>query len=169
MTATNATGATSRIPYAGVLGGRDPELVIAETPARLERVLNRLTIEQVEARPAPGKWCVREVVAHLADCEIAWSWRLRFVLENERGEVQPFDQDAWARMYDRYPLGHARAMFEELRAWNIAFVDGLTEADKRKAYVHPERGEETLWNLVEIMAGHDLHHLQKLEEQFGKA
>jgi hypothetical protein len=29
---------------------------------------------------------------------------------------------------------------------------------------HPERGEETLWTIVEIMAGHDLHHLAGLEK-----
>ena len=50
-----------------------------------------------------------------------------------------------------------------LRAWNVAFVRGLSEVDKRKVLTHPERGEETLWTIVEIMGGHDLHHLATLE------
>lgn len=61
----------SGLPYAEALGARDPQQVIAETPLRLVRVLEALTPEEIEAQPAPGKWSVREVVAHLADCEIA--------------------------------------------------------------------------------------------------
>jgi hypothetical protein len=47
----------------------------------------------------------------------------------------------------------------------VAFVGALSEADRRKGYTHPERGEETLWTLVEIMAGHDLHHLAGLKRR----
>jgi uncharacterized damage-inducible protein DinB len=155
----------SGVPYAGVLGGLDAQAVIAETPVRLGRVLERVTAEEAEVRPAVGKWNLREVMAHLADCEIAWSWRLRMAYEKERAEMQPFDQDLWAKMYGQYSMEMAKATFFALRAWNVAFVEGLSEADKRKAIVHPERGEETLWTIVQIMAGHDLHHLKTLEER----
>ncbi len=159
-----------RRPYAELLGSRDPEQVIVETPSRLARVLDALTPEQVEARSAPGKWNVREIMAHLADCEIVWSWRLRYALEQDwarnRAQMQPFDQDAWARTYDRYTLAEAKALFAPLRAWNVTLIGGLSEADKSKPVMHPERGEETLWTIVQIMAGHDLHHLLKLEQMF---
>jgi uncharacterized damage-inducible protein DinB len=155
----------SGIPYAEVLGGRDAQAVIASTPVRLVRVLEGVTVEQAEVRPAVGKWNLREVMAHLADCEIAWSWRLRVAYEKERAEMQPFDQDPWAKMYGQYSLEMAMATFYALRAWNVAFVAGLSEADKEKMYTHPEMGERRLWTLVEIMAGHDLHHLKTLEQR----
>jgi uncharacterized damage-inducible protein DinB len=154
----------SRLPYAEALGSRDPQQVIAETPLRLVRVLEALTPEEIEAQPAPGKWSVREVVAHLADCEIAWSWRLRQALAEEHPEIQPFDQEAWSRVYAAYSLAQARVCFEALRAWNVAFVGALNEADKQRPVTHPERGEETLGNILQIMAGHDLHHLERLEK-----
>ena len=157
----------SGVPYAEALGGRDAQVVIAETPVRLARVLDSLTDEQAEVRPAPGKWCLREVMAHLADCEIAFSWRLRTAYEKDRAEMQPFDQDPWAKMYGQYSLEMAKATFYALRAWNVAFVAGLSEADRRKVYSHPEMGERPLWTLVEIMAGHDLHHLAALEKRHG--
>lgn len=153
----------SVVPYSQELAGRDPQKIIAETPARLARVLGALTTEQIETRPAPGKWSVREIVAHLADCEIAWSWRLRQVYAEEHAVIQPFDQDAWARSYDAYTYAAARRTFEALRAWNVEFVAGLRDADRQRPMTHPERGEETLWTIVEIMAGHDLHHLLRLE------
>jgi len=154
----------SGLPYAEALGSRDPQQVIAETPLRLARVLEALTPEEIEAQPAPGKWSVREIVAHLADCEIAWGWRLRQALAEEHPAIQPFDQEAWSRVYAAYSLAQARACFEALRAWNVAFVGALSEADKQRPVTHPERGEETLWNILQIMAGHDLHHLERLEK-----
>lgn len=151
-------------PYAEMLGERDATKVIAETPRRLGLVLDGLSTAEIEARPAPGKWCVREVVAHLADCEIAFGFRLR---QSYGGEslLQPFNQDAWARAYGAYTAEQAMATFTALRAWNVAFVGALSEEDKRKAVMHPERGEMTLWTIVETMAGHDLHHLAGLKRR----
>ena len=150
------------VPYADVLGDRDPQQVMAETPARLAAYFDALTPEQAETAPAPGKWNPRELMCHLADCEIAWAWRLRYAYEKDNAMMQPFEQDPWARMYVHYTLREARATFNALRAWNVAFVGGLTEADKRKPITHPEQGQLTLWTLVEIIGGHDLHHLQRL-------
>lgn len=151
-------------PYAEMLGGRDAAKVIAETSRRLGLLLDGLSTEEIEARPAPGKWCVREVAAHLADCEIAFGFRLRQGFAGQ-SMMQPFDQDAWARVYDGYSLEAAVECFKALRAWNVAFVGALSEEDKRKAVMHPERGEMTLWTIVETMAGHDLHHLAGLKKR----
>jgi uncharacterized damage-inducible protein DinB len=156
----------SGVPYVGLLEGRDAAKVIAETPVRLGLILDGLSTAEIEARPAPGKWSVREIVAHLADCEIVWAWRLRQVYGEAQAVTQPFEQDAWAKVYDAYSFELAWATFKALRAWNVAFVGALAEADKKKGYTHPERGgDETLWTLVEIMAGHDLHHLAALKRK----
>ena len=152
------------VPYAEALGGRDPQVVIAETPVRWARLLENIGAAQADVPTAPGKWSVREIVAHMADCEIAWSWRLRQAYGEEHAVIQPFDQAAWSRVYAAYSLMEAKALFFAARAWNVAFVGALDEADKCKPVTHPERGEETLWTIVEIMAGHDLHHLTKLEK-----
>ncbi len=152
----------SGVPYAGMLGERDAAKVMAETPKRLGMILDGLSTAEIETRPAEGKWCVREIVAHLADCEVVWGWRLRQVYGEEHAVIQPFDQDSWARAYGVYTAEQAMATFAALRAWNVAFVGALSDADKAKGYTHPERGEERLWTLVEIMAGHDLHHLRGL-------
>jgi len=149
-------------PYAYAVAGRDPAVVIAETPARLATVLAGMSAEEIDAVPAPGKWSVREVVVHLADCEIAFGFRLRQAYGGQT-LLQPFDQDAWARAYGVYSAAQALETFAVLRAWNVAFVGGLTEADKQLPAMHPERGEMVLWTIVETMAGHDTHHLMKLE------
>ena len=150
-------------PYATFLGTRNALEVIAATPARLAVLTAGLSAEQADAPTAPGKWSTRQMVAHLADCEIAFGFRLR---QAQAGVplIQPFDQDAWAESYRRYWLNAAVDTFSTLRAWNVAFAKGLSEADKQRVATHPERGEMTLWTIVETMAGHDLNHLEKLEQ-----
>jgi uncharacterized damage-inducible protein DinB len=149
-------------PYASALAERDPVSVLAGTAARLAKILASRSAEQIETAPAPGKWSVREVLAHLADCEIAFGFRLRQTFAGERA-IQPFDQDQWARAYGSYSAALAVTTFSALRDWNLAFIRGLSETDKRLPAMHPDRGQMTLWTIVETMAGHDLHHLTNLE------
>lgn len=155
-------------PYAYALAGRAPVAVMEQTPQRLTDLVARLSSERTEARPAPGKWSVREIVAHLADCEIGFGFRLRQAYGGV-GTAQPFDQDAWARSYGAYSFAEGLATFKALRAWNLAFIAGLSEADKQLPFTHPERGEMVLWTIVETMGGHDLHHLTRLEQQLTAA
>ena len=58
-------------PYEGNLGDQDARAVLAATPGLLHQAACALTPEQIETPIAPGKWSVREIVAHLADCEIS--------------------------------------------------------------------------------------------------
>ncbi len=150
--------------YAGALGEREPVEVMAATPERLERLLGGLSAEQIEKKPGPDKWSLREIVAHLADCEIAFGFRLR---QGAAGVemVQPFDQDDWARNYGAYEFAAAMATYRAVRAWNLAFIRSLTEEQRTRAIMHPERGAMTVWTIVETMAGHDLHHLAGVEKK----
>jgi uncharacterized damage-inducible protein DinB len=153
-------------PYAGALGQREPVEVIASTPEKLERLLGRLSAEQIKSPPAPGKWSVREIMAHLADCELAFGFRLR---QGAAGVemIQPFDQDDWARNYGAYDFAAATKTYRALRAWNLAFIRSLTDDQKQIQVTHPERGTMAVWTIVETMAGHDLHHLASLEKLAG--
>jgi uncharacterized damage-inducible protein DinB len=160
--------AISKVPYEEALGDRDPVKVLAKTPRKLMRLLDDLSDDAIEARPAAGKWNLREILCHMADCEIAWSWRLRYVYGEKNPVIQPFDQDSWAKAYKSYSLAEAMGCFKALRKWNLAFINCLKDADIKKVVVHPERGEETLWTIVRIMAGHDLHHLTALEKSLNR-
>jgi len=148
-------------PYAKFLDEGDAAAVIIGTPARLAALVGGMSAERVEAPIAPGKWSVRQIVTHIADCEIGFGFRLRQALAGV--SIQPFDQDAWAESYGRYSLAGALEMFTALRAWDVALIAGLSEADKEIKVTHPERGEMTLWTIVETMAGHDRNHIRQLE------
>lgn len=150
-------------PYASHLGDADPLAVIAETPGRLSQLVAKLGMEGIERPPAPGKWNVREVITHLADCEIAFAFRLRQALAGPNHVIQPFDQDAWARRYAAYDAHSALMTFSALRTWNRRLIETVTAEEFGKAVRHPERGDMTFRTLVETMGGHDLNHLRQIE------
>jgi len=154
-------------PYASQLGKLDPLEVIAATPAELRALVDALGSKRIEQPRAPGKWSAREIVCHLADCEVAFAFRLRQTLAEERHVMQPFDQEEWAKRYAGYSVESALATFSALRQWNLALVRSLGAADLAKPVNHPERGDMTLETIVETMGGHDRNHLQQVEEIAG--
>lgn len=157
--------ATPSVPYVHLLGGQDAAEVMRTTPARLKAVFAALSAEQIDAVPAPGKWSLRGQMCHLADCEVAWAWRLRQAYGEDNPVLQSFEQDPWARAYSgaSFSFSHAFSAWKAFRNWNLAFIEALTAEDKKRPAVHPSAGPVTLWTLVEIAAGHDLHHLASLE------
>ena len=59
------------------LADQEPLGVQQATPSQLERRLRDVTPEDLIRRPAPEKWSIAEIVAHLADAELAMGWRVR--------------------------------------------------------------------------------------------
>ena len=150
-------------PYATHLGTREPRDVIETTPLELHRLAGRIGPARMTAAPAPGKWSARDILCHLADCEIVFAFRFRQALAEDHHVIQPFDQNAWARTYPDGDANAALATFEGVRNWNVALLKTLRPEQLSKRLTHPERGEMTFQAVVETMAGHDLNHLEQLE------
>jgi hypothetical protein len=150
-------------PYASFLGTHDPRQVIASTPARLGKLLDSLGPDGAEKSPAPGKWSAREVLCHLADCEIVFAYRLRQTLAEPHHIIQPFDQDVWAKNYAAYDVQSAFAVFTAVRDFNVKLIASLPPEASSKPVSHPERGTMTFETIVETMGGHDLNHLGQIE------
>jgi hypothetical protein len=147
------------------LGDRDPTAVLRETPLKLQAFSEDLTYPW--DRPyREGGWTGGEIVAHLADQEIGFAFRLRqaVAFKDERHTTQPYDQDAWARPYAKLCPAVAVQAFSGLRAWNVARLATLELDEWLATYHHPERScDESVDELVRFQAGHDLHHLDQLQ------
>jgi len=151
-------------PYASFVGTTNPIDVIEETSRRLSELVNRLSSgSNLEWRPAPGKWNAREIICHLADCEIAFAFRLRQTLAETNHVMQPFDQEKWAGMYGGLSARAALSAFSSLREWDLALIQNTPAEAMGKKCSHPERGDMTFRTIVETMAGHDLNHLKQLD------
>jgi uncharacterized damage-inducible protein DinB len=150
-------------PYAGYLDGEEPLKVLSLTARKIEAILEDLGSERVDEPPAPGKWSAREIVCHLADCELVFAFRLRQTLSEDHHVIQPFDQEKWATNYAGYETRAALTTFHAARNWNLAFIRSVGPEAQPKLVTHPERGTMTFQNIVETMGGHDINHLRQLD------
>ncbi len=146
--------------------GQEPLKIQAATPKKLQRLLGRATASKLRKRPAPDKWSIAEIVVHLADAEIAGSWRMRLILGAPGTPVSAFDQDSWvtALHYDKRDARKALEQFRVLRETNLAMLKALTPEQWKHFGIHSERGEETIEHMVKMFAGHDLNHIAQIEQ-----
>jgi uncharacterized damage-inducible protein DinB len=150
-------------PYASFLGDNDPFHVIVTTPRTLAAIVGRTSEERLNRSPAPGKWSIREILCHLADCELVFGFRLRQTVAEASHVIQPFDQEAWQTPYGSLSAQDALAAFTAARRWNLLFADAVLPGALPKPVIHPERGPMTFGTIIETMAGHDLNHLAQIQ------
>lgn len=157
-------------PYAKYLEGRDPLAVAAATPARIGSLIRGLGPRLLAKRPAPGKWSIHEIVTHLADTEMVMGCRARWIAFEERPTLVPFDQEKWAagRAREKEPLAEALERFRLLRRSQLRLFRSAEQQDFKRTGFHPERGEVTLQEQLETLAGHDLNHLAQIERLAGQ-
>jgi uncharacterized damage-inducible protein DinB len=158
----------------GYQAGADPLVLQAKAPDVLAALVAGLSEEQLGQRPAPGKWCIREIVAHLADDELVGAYRIRLILSAPGTAIQAFDQDVWARTgrYGTRDVADALALYRGLRFANLTLLQSLTAEEWDMSGVHAERGIESLRDIAMYFAGHDINHFRQIESilrQLGKA
>ncbi len=150
-------------PYAKFLDGRSLETILSSTPGDIAGLLKKIGAEKSAQSPVPGKWSAAQIIAHLADCELVFAFRLRQTLAEDNPVVQPFDQDKWAKTYSGISAADALTTFTALRTWNLILIKKSLPAAAGRVVTHPERGTMTFQTIVETMAGHDLNHRGQLE------
>jgi len=149
----------------GLVEGRDAIQVQRKTADKLKKSVQGLTPKQLRWRPQPGKWSIAEIVAHLADTEVVASWRMRSVIGENGITIQPFDQDAWASVFNYAGRDVKRSLetFRVLRENNLAMLKEIPRATWDNYGIHLERGKETIAHLTRMFAGHDTNHVRQLE------
>lgn len=144
---------------------QDPLKVQAATPKKLDRLVKGVSPAKLRKKPAPDKWSVAEILAHLADVEIVIGWRMRSILGAPGIEVQAYDQNAWnaSLHYDKRDPRKDLIQQRVNREANLALLKTLTPGQWKQFGMHSERGQESLEHIVKMVAGHDLNHIQQIE------
>lgn len=145
--------------------GKEPLRLQQAAPKKLALLLKGKTGKQLMRRPAPDKWSIAEIVAHLADAELAISWRIRQILSNNAVPIQAYDQDVWAKTFDyaRRDPRQSLANFRTLREANVTLLKSVPRKLWDNYGIHEERGNESVSHVVRMVAGHDLNHLQQIQ------
>lgn len=146
--------------------GKDVMKVHAQTPKRLARMIAGASPAKLRKRPAPDKWSINEIIAHLADVEMVGGFRIRLILGAPGTTIVGFDQDAWASSghYQKRDPRQSLEQFRILREANLRLLKLLTPEQWKQYGMHTERGQESVQHIVRMFAGHDLNHLQQIEK-----
>jgi hypothetical protein len=148
-----------------LLGDADPVETLDAMPEWLTAHLDDLPESVFGTPEGPGKWSLTQVLAHLADTELAFGWRVRQVLTADRPPLTGFDEGAWVTRFDYAGADPVEAFhaFAMQRSWNMRVYRSITPADLTRIGVHSERGEESLERVLRMIAGHDLRHRRQIE------
>ena len=149
----------------GLVAGKDPVAVQRESVSQLAALIDGVSAEKLGNRPAPDRWSVAEILAHLSEAEITASWRYRQMLEHDGCALPPYGQELWARLggYAARAPEDSLQLFRLLRQTNLQMFDKLTPEEWQRHGVHTERGEMTVRDLAVQIAGHDINHIAQIQ------
>ncbi len=136
---------------------------LGRTAAMLRELLSGVTPDQMQWKPAPDRFSIAEVLAHLADAEVnAYAKKYALFASDGEPDLEPYDTDGAVARGDyagKDPL-QSLAWFEERRAANLARLSGLRDRTLR----HTKVGPISLSNLLNEVAYHDLGHVRQVAE-----
>jgi len=148
-----------------LLGGRNSIQVLGELLPWLAERIRGLDDSTLRRPEAPGKWSVIEVIQHLADSDLVFSYRLKMMLTEDRPPLQGYDQDRWAGElhYRDVPLELALDQLRTMRTANLYVLGRLSPSQLERVGLHSERGPESIGFLLQLMGGHDLVHRRQID------
>lgn len=113
---------------------------------------------------APDKWCVKELLHHLADAETVLYERIRRVISEPKQVIWGFQQDLWAKElnYKELDLAANKAVYTAVRDMVISLAKTHYESLADKPFVHSETGLRTLKDEFDKVALHNENHLKQI-------
>src|SRR4029078_9801258 len=138
---------------------------IASCPRALHDAVNGLSDKQLDTPYRDGGWTPRQVVHHLADSHMNAYLRFRWLITEDHPTIKTYEQDDWAKLPDsRLPLDSSLTILEGLHKRWAALLESLPDETWSRMGTHPEIGEVTLDDLLEIYSGHGAHHAGQITD-----
>ncbi|AIE87944.1 DinB family protein [Fimbriimonas ginsengisoli] len=141
-------------------------LAIELTPTTLRRLIDCVHADRYAEALEPDRFTLTEMVAHLADWEDLFLDRMRLAHEAPGSTVVVYDEGERAveKHYSTRDLQHELDVFENRRRDTMDFLNGLSEEEWSKSFLHPQRGPLTIRDQVTMLLGHDLYHLEQASQ-----
>lgn len=118
-----------------------------------------------ECAPAPGEWCLTEVVCHLRDVEReVHQQRFRSLIEEGETFLPGVVADDWVeeRAYREQHGPTALDHFLEARRETLALLRNLEDAAWQRQGQHAFFGPTTLHELLNLAVQHDAAHWEQI-------
>ncbi len=139
--------------------------ILDATPGVLRGLMSELSDEDARWKPAPDRFSVAEVLAHLSHSEgHCYRARLDRFMAEDRPEFEPDDAQFHLDLYRNADPEDAFDHFEDQRITNLELLRTLPDEAGRRKAVHRAAGEITLENMLHEWAMHDLGHIRQVAE-----
>lgn len=139
--------------------------LLEATPAILRGLIAELDHDDLVWKPAPGRFSVGEVVAHLSHSEgYCYRARLDRILSENNPTIEPDDAQDHLELYANADPKDAFDHFEKQRETNVEFLRALSMADGDRVALHSKVGPITLLQMLHEWALHDLGHIRQVAE-----
>jgi hypothetical protein len=139
--------------------------LLEETPAILRGLLCELSHEDAEWKPAPDRFSVAEVLAHLSHGEgHCYRMRVDRFMGEELPEFEPADAQMYLDLYRDADAEDSLDHFEEQRKVNVEYLRTLPRSAGERRAMHKEAGEITLQQMLHEWVMHDLGHIRQIAE-----
>ncbi len=131
------------------------------------RFLETIPADKYDYRYADGKWTVREVLGHLADCERVLSYRALRFMRGDTTVLQGFDQDAYvpAGRFEDPKMAEVLDEYEAVRHATVSLVEG-SPPDAWATRGMVGKNGITSAALLYVIAGHERHHMSLLRTRY---
>jgi DinB superfamily len=142
-----------------------PVSLLEKTPAILETLLRDVPAEILDWKPAPERWSIAEVLAHLLTIEQLYGDRAKRIVVDNNPALAKFEEPDGAQLRKKT----ARQYLEDfvgLRRAHYFFWHGIPSSAANRTGIHPEMGAVTLLQLLNELANHDLGHLRQIAELY---
>jgi hypothetical protein len=137
-----------------------------KSPKQIAAAVSALSDRILRYKPAPNRWCILEILAHLADMELLYAYRMRQMLADKKPVLAPIDQDDWVNNLGYLDESPAElvALYSLNRHHNLQLLRRIKPTDLEKSAYHPELQKNvSLAEYVEKMGTHGGNHLQQIE------
>jgi DinB superfamily len=153
--------------YISLIPGSDIVATLASQLPKTVALLSARSEQEGELRYAPGKWSVKEALGHVIDTERVMAYRALRIARNDRTPMEGFEQDDYVRdgPYSDLRLADLVEEFKTVRAATLSLFHNLRPGDWTRSGI-ANKNEITVRALAYIIAGHELHHRNILEERY---
>jgi DinB family protein len=153
--------------YISLIPGNDVVATLSSQLPKTVALLSSLSEQDGELRYAPGKWSVKEALGHLIDTERIMAYRALRIARNDSTPLAGFEQDDYVRdgPYSELRLADLIEEFKAVRGATLALFRNLRAGDWTRQGV-ANKNDITVRALAYIIAGHELHHRNIIEERY---
>lgn len=131
---------------------------------KIKNSISNLSETELDFKPAPDKWSIRQILNHLCDSEIMAITRMLRIITEENPSLLAYDQNKWVEnlFYEHLDEKAALLIFGLIRTRMYHLFTMLPIETWSRTGTHSEKGAVSLLDMLKTYSEHGEKHLQQI-------